>query len=76
MAERDNLEKAQLCVMNRKHQFIMRMAEIGHEFAVVEQFVKLVDWEKEIEWAVMCFDYAQRNNMIPPGMAVQQGTST
>lgn len=76
MDKRDNLEKAQLCVMNRKHQFIMRMAEIGHEYEVVQKFVELVDWDKEIEWAAMCFDYADAHNMVPPGMVVQQNTST
>lgn len=70
----DVLERAQLCVMNRKHQFIMHMAEQGHEYDDVEKFVALIDWEKEIEWAVMCFRWADAHNVAPPGFAVPQNT--
>lgn len=52
----DNMERAQLCVLNRKHQFIMRLGEVGRTPGEAKKFVEMIEWEKEILWAVMCYD--------------------
>ena len=53
----DNLERAQLVVINRKHQFIMQLAgQMGRTATEIEEILKLIDYQKEIEWALMCYD--------------------
>ena len=56
----DNLERATLTVMNRKHQFIMRLGEVGRTPGEARKFIDMIDWEKEILWAAMCYDHCDR----------------
>ena len=71
----DTLERAQLCVANRRHQFIMSLGGIGKDAPEIKAIVALIDWDKEIEWATMCYDeYAKQNsNAVPQNAPADNG---
>ena len=56
----DNLERATLCVLNRKHQFIMQLGTAGRTGSEISEILALIDYEKEIEWATMCYDLCDK----------------
>jgi len=72
----DTFERAQLCVANRRHQFIMQLAGIGKDAPEIAAIVKLIDWDKEIEWATMCYEeYAKQNLTVTEGQGQAQSGS-
>jgi hypothetical protein len=74
--EIDNLERAQLTVINRKHQFVMRLGELGRTAGEITKILALIDYEKEIEWAVMCYDHCDKMAQMQAELqAAQQSAS-
>jgi hypothetical protein len=56
----DNVDRARLTVLNRKHQFIFRLGEIGRTPKEAKAFVDMIDWEVEMSWAIMCYDHCDQ----------------
>jgi hypothetical protein len=52
----DNLERARLTVLNRKHQFIMQLGHAGRTPVEAKKYVEMIDWDVEIEWAAWCYE--------------------
>ena len=71
----DALERAQLCVANRRHQFIMQLGTIGKDASEIGAIVKLIDWDKEIEWATMCYEEYAKQNPVTEGQGQAQSGS-